>query len=243
MAEKINKNDFIEIEFTGRVANTNEIFDTNIKEDAEKEGLKLQQEPKPFILSVGNKMLPQGLDEDLLEKELQKEHEVELNPEKAFGKRDPKQVRMVPLKHFHEQNINPQRGMKLNLDGKIARVLSSSGGRVLIDLNNPLAGKKVKYKYKINRKVTDINEKINALQDFLFRQTFPFELDEKNKKLILETPKEMAQFATIMSKPFEEILGLKVEAKENKESNKDKEKSDSEKPKEPVEDKKSANNT
>ena len=60
----IKKNDFVEIEFTGKITGTDEIFDTNIKADAEKAGLDIKT-VKPFALSVGNQMLPKGLDEDL----------------------------------------------------------------------------------------------------------------------------------------------------------------------------------
>jgi hypothetical protein len=36
---------------------------------------------------------------------------------------------MVPTRLFLEQRINPQRGMQLNLDGQIVKILSNSGGR------------------------------------------------------------------------------------------------------------------
>jgi len=38
----IKKNDFVEIEFTGKILDTGEIFDTNIKEEAEKINPKIE---------------------------------------------------------------------------------------------------------------------------------------------------------------------------------------------------------
>jgi len=58
---KITKNDFIEIEFTGKA--NGKIFDTTNKEEAKEMGL--QADVKPMIISVGNDMILKGLDETL----------------------------------------------------------------------------------------------------------------------------------------------------------------------------------
>jgi len=204
------KNDFVEIEFTGKISNTDEIFDTNIKADAEKAGLNIK-DIKPFILSIGHKMLPKGFDENLEGKDTNKDYTIEIKPEDAFGKRNPQMVRMVPTKLFHEQKIDPQRGMQLNLDGQLVKVLSSDRGRTLVDFNNPLAGKNVTYNYKINKIITDEKEKIDALQEFLFRKKFEF--DKKEKTITFKITKELEPFVKMFAPKFEEILGLKVESK------------------------------
>ncbi|MBU3924058.1 MAG: FKBP-type peptidyl-prolyl cis-trans isomerase [Nanoarchaeota archaeon] len=208
----INKNDFIEIEFTGKIKGTDEIFDTNIKEDMPTtDNRQPTTETKPFILSVGHKMLPVGFDDDLIGKETGKSYEVTLKPEVAFGKRNPQMIRMIPTKHFHEQKIEPVRGMQLALDGQLVKILSSDKGRTLVDFNNPLAGKEVTYTYKINKIVTDQKEKVNALQDFLFRKQFEFDVDDKT--LIFKVEKQFEPYIKLFAPKFEEILGLKVESK------------------------------
>ena len=204
------KNDFIEIEFTGNITGTDEIFDTNIKADAEKAGLDIKN-IKPFALSIGHHMLPKGLDGDLEGKEIGKSYALDLNPEDAFGKRDPKMVKMVPTKLFHEQKIDPQRGMQLSLDGRLVRVLSSDRGRTLVDFNNPLAGKKVTYKYKMNRTISDEKEKIDSLQEFLFRKKFEF--NKTGEVVTFNVEKQMEPFIKMFAPKFEEIMGLKIESK------------------------------
>lgn len=207
---KIKKNDFIELEFTGKIKSTDQVFDTTIKADAEKAGLK-PQDVKPLVISVGHKMLPIGFDIELEGKETSKKYSVELLPEQAFGKREPKLIQMVSMKVFTEQKINPQKGMQFSLDGRLVRILSASGGRVLVDFNNPLAGKAIIYNYKINKKITDKKQKINALQDFLFKKRFEFTAKEKTIVFkIPEKEKQFEQFVKIMAKPFEEILGVKI---------------------------------
>jgi len=204
----IKKNDFIEVEFTGNITGTDEIFDTNIKKDAEKANLNTK-DIKPFILSVGHKMLPVGFDNDLIGKEAGKKFTVDIKPEDAFGKRNPQMVRMIPTKHFHEQKINPERGMQLALDGQLVKVLSSDRGRTLVDFNNPLAGKPVTYTYKINKIITDQKEKINAMQEFLFRRTFEFDI--KDKTVTFKVEKQFEPFVKMFGPKFKEIIDLEVE--------------------------------
>ncbi|MFH1451680.1 MAG: FKBP-type peptidyl-prolyl cis-trans isomerase [archaeon] len=208
--EKIKKNDFIEIEFTGKITSTGEVFDTNVLEEAKKAKFETKN-IKPFIMAIGHKMLPEGFDKDLENKELNKAYTTDLSPEKTFGKRNPQMVKMVATKLFHEQKINPERGMQLNLDGQLVKILSSSGGRTLVDFNNPLAGKDITYTYKILREVTDENEKVNALQDFLFRKQLDFEIVED--KIIFNVEKKIEPLVKMFSEKFKEILGKEIETK------------------------------
>jgi FKBP-type peptidyl-prolyl cis-trans isomerase SlyD len=202
----LQKNDFIEIDFTGRVKD-GEIFDSNIKEDIEKSKLKL--EAKPFIFSLGQGMFLKGIDDFLIGKEIG-EYDVELQPEEAFGKRDSKLVQIIPMKIFHQQKINPFPGAVFNFDGRIARIISVSGGRVMTDFNNPIAGKIVNYKIKIKRKIED--KKVKSFINFLFKQDLDFEI--KEKKLVIKTPKQFAQFVPMFKEKFKEMFDLELEVKE-----------------------------
>jgi len=208
MPEKIQKNDFIQLEFTAKV-NEN-IFDTNIPKDAEKAGIK---NPKPFILSLGHSMIIPGLDKSLEGKEINKEYNEIFPPEKAFGKRNPQLIKMIPLHAFKEQNIQPVAGMQLNLDGRLARIISASGGRILVDFNNPLAGKKVEYKFRAVRKIIDENEKVNALQDFFFNKRFDFVL---GNSIVFRVEEKLKPFIELMSKPISDILGKEIKVEEKK---------------------------
>jgi FKBP-type peptidyl-prolyl cis-trans isomerase 2 len=205
----IKKNDFVEIEFTGK--SNNLVFDTTNKEEAKSIGLDV--EVKPLIVSVGNQMLVKGFDEILEGKEINKKYSIHLTPDKAFGKRQPGLVKILPIKVFHQQNMNPVPGMTVQLDNYIAKVLSVSGGRVSVDFNNPLAGKDVDYDFTIKRIVEDNTEKVNALQDFFFKMRFDFEI--KDKKVIFKKP-EIRPFVDVFKPRFKEITGLDFEVVEEK---------------------------
>jgi len=204
----LKKKDFIEIEFTGKIKD-GEIFDSNIKGDLEKTNLNV--EPKPLIFCLGEGMFLKGIDDFLIGKDVGM-HKIELQPEKAFGNRDSKLVQMMPMKIFNEQKINPVPGIMFNFDNRIAKILTVSGGRVMVDFNNPLAGKIVVYNIKVLRKVDDLNEKIKALIEFFTKRDFKFEI--KDKKLIIHAEKQFSQFLNLFKNKFKEILELNLEIKE-----------------------------
>jgi len=208
---KLKENDFIEIEFTGKL-HEGEIFDSNIKGDLDKSNMK--GNPKSFIFCLGKEMFVKGVDEFLIGKEIG-EYNIPLSPEKAFGKRNPKLIRMVPLKNFIQHKINPIPGSVFNFDGKIAKILTVSGGRVIVDFNNPLAGKKVEYFVKVLRKVEDKKEQVEALNDFFFKQKFDFKID--GGKLIIISPKEIKSFIEMFKEKYKEILSLELEVVESDE--------------------------
>lgn len=220
--QTVNKNDFIELAFNAK--SNGEIFDTTNPKEAEKiSGLK---DIKPLIISVGNGMILKSLDEELVGKELLKEYYLHLTPEKAFGYRNPNLVKTYSLSHFKKQNLNPYPGMAIQLDNIVARVVSVSGGRVTLDFNNPLAGKEVDYDFTIPRKVTDDNEKINALQDFFFRMRFNFDI--KDNKVIFKN--DIGDLLKLFEKKFKQITGFDFDLEKAEEKSvKEEEKSTEEK--------------
>ena len=214
----LKKNDFVEIEFTGKTTD-GEIFDSNIESDLKKVNLNL--EPKPFTFCLGEGMFLKGIDEFLIGKKEGK-YNIELKPENAFGKRNPKLIQMMPLKIFkdHKTHAPIPRAM-FQFDGKIGKILTVSGGRVLVDFNNPLAGKDVVYNVNVLKKVDKLEEKIKALNEFFFKKNFEFEI--KEKKLILKTDEGFKQFAELFKDKYNELFGLNLEVIEkNSEENQEK---------------------
>ena len=206
----IQKNDFIEIEFTGK--SNDQIFDTTNKEDAKQMGLDANV--KPVIIAVGHKMLVEGFDDELPGKEIGKKYTIKItDPQKGFGKRNPALIKTVPLRVFREQNMNPMPGMTVQLDNNIAKILSVSGGRISVDFNNPLAGKEIDYEFTVKRKVDDKKEKVDALQDFFFRQKFEFEI--KDNKVIFKEAK-IKPIVEMMAPKLKEISGYDFEVSEGK---------------------------
>lgn len=215
--EKLEKKDFIEIEFTGRVQN-GEIFDSNVEKDVKK--AKLKTKPEPFIFSLGQGMFLKGVDDFLIGKEPGKTYEIKLDAKDAFGTRNPKLIKVVPLSTFKNHNVKPFPGAVFNFDGKPAKILSVSGGRVRVDFNNLLAGKDVEYNVNVLRKVTDIKEKAESLIKFLFRKDMDFKINEKDKKIIIKANPHFSKILKMFKDKFKEILDLDLEVDEIKEKSK-----------------------
>ena len=211
---KFNKKDFIEIEFTGKTKD-GMVFDSNIKEDLKKSNLNA--DAKPFVFALGEGMFLKGIDEFLIGKEIG-QYKIELKPEDAFGQRNPKMIQMIPIKVFREQKINPVQGIMFNFDGRPAKILTVSGGRVMVDFNNPVAGKEVVYDVKVLKKIDDANEKVKALNDFFFRGHLKFHIQDSpkgtSKKVIFEVEKPLVQFVDLFKDKFKEILDMEIEAQE-----------------------------
>ncbi|PNX47368.1 MAG: hypothetical protein BV456_11105, partial [Thermoplasmata archaeon M8B2D] len=212
--------DFVQIEFTGRVKDTGEIFDSNIKEDMEKlhAGHDHEIKSEPFVFALGEGMFLKAIDDFLLGKPGDKsnEYNLDLEPEKAFGKRNSMLVQTMPMKIFREKNVNPVPGTVLNFDGRAGKILTVSGGRVMVDFNHSLAGKSVSYKIKFLKKIIDMNDKINAVNKFFFGKEPKFQVD--GKKLIVEVEKQLAPLGALFKDKYKEILDLDLETKESKET-------------------------
>lgn len=209
----LQKNDFIEVEFIGRVKDGN-IFDTNIKEEAKKLNLEIQD--KPLIICLGQNMILPAIDEFLIGKEIGK-YVLELEPEKAFGLRNRELIKTMPIKVFLEKQAYPQPGMIFNFDNLIGKITAVSGGRVIVDFNHPLANKTLVYELSVKRKIEDEKEKVGSLMLFFFRQKFDFKIEDK--KIILKAENQFKQFIEMFAEKFKEILNLELEIEETKKDN------------------------
>lgn len=217
--QKLSKGDFIELQYTGKIKDTNEIFDTNIEEEAKK--INLDVKTKPLIICLGQNMILPSIDEFLIGKESGKEYILFLEPEKAFGKRNRNLIKTMPFSVFSKHNLNPEKGMVFTFDNVIGKITTVSGGRVIVDFNNPLASKEVVYELRVKRKVIDINEKVNSIMIFFLRKEFSFEI--KEKKLIIKLKKQEENFKKFIEsfkENFKETLSLDLEVQELKETKK-----------------------
>jgi len=233
----LKEKDFIEIEFTGKIQD-GEVFDSNISEEIKKADLKTKAEP--FAFSLGQGMFLKGVDDFLIGKEPGKTYDIKLEAKDAFGVRDTSLIRVIPLSTFKQHNLNPFPGAVFNFDGRLAKVLSVSGGRVRIDFNNLLAGKDVEYNVKVLREIKDTKEKAKAFINFLFRKDLGFEISEKGKKITIKAEPALAKFVEMFKDKFKEVLDLDLEVKELRESKESKEssKEDEKEPKKSEEQKK-----
>jgi peptidylprolyl isomerase len=112
-----------------------------------------KSEGKPLQYKHGDGQIIPGLAEQLEGLKVGDEKVVEVDPDQAYGKVDPNAFRDVP-KTVLPADLTPAVGMILQMQGptgqalpvKIAEIKEES---VVLDLNHPLAGKKLVFSIKI----------------------------------------------------------------------------------------------
>ena len=113
------------------------------------------------LISVEKSTFPSDVKEQLLKSS--KGDSVSVVVDKPYGDRDPNKIRVVPLRSFHANRVNPYPGLPVMLDGLMAVVKSVNGGRVIVDFNHPFAGRRVRYVITIREIVSDPAQKIKAI--------------------------------------------------------------------------------
>lgn len=161
---KIQKGDIIRLEYSGWLADSNELFDTSVEEVAKDAGIHKEGVVYgPIPLLVGGGRLFEGLDEAIVDSEVGEEKEVTIAPEKAAGPRDPKLVEQIPVREFLKQDIEPKVGMDVNIKNRVGMITSISPRMVRVDFNRKFAGRSLRYKFKVICRVDDPVEKVQAL--------------------------------------------------------------------------------
>jgi peptidylprolyl isomerase len=189
----VKNGDFILANYTLKVKESGETVGTTLESVAkEKKLYRGEERYEPFFIIVGEGWVPKGLDEALTNLEIGVATTVELPPEKGYGVRDPKKVRLVPLRKFAAEGVTPVPGLQVNLDGKTAQVRSVGAGRVQVDYNNPFAGKTLIYDITLEKIVEAEDEKVRNLVhkriSSVDQQKFSIKIE--SGKLQVEVPEE-----------------------------------------------------
>lgn len=189
----INNGDFLLVNYTLKVKETGETVGTTIESVAKETKLYHGEEKyEPFFVVVGEGWVPKGLDEAFAGFEVGKANTVELPPEKAYGARDPKKVRLAPLRKFTAEGLTPVPGLQVNIDGKVAQVRAVGAGRVQVDYNHPFAGKTLIYDVTVEKIIETDEEKVrNLLHKRLPSvEEAKFGVNMEDGKLQVEIPEE-----------------------------------------------------
>ncbi|HZX44389.1 MAG TPA: peptidylprolyl isomerase [Candidatus Nanoarchaeia archaeon] len=214
----INKKDFIELEYTGKIKGTDEVFDTTSEKVAKDSGIYSKgAQFKPVTIIVGEGQLVKGLDNDIIGKEPNKEYDLDLKPEDAYGSKNAKYIQLISTAKFLKQQIQPMPGLQVNIDGRVGTIKTVSGGRTLVDFNHPLAGKELSYMYKIIKVITDEKEKIASVLKANLDIDSTVTLEGKKAKIIIkeELPEEIK---AELEKKIKEIIpmdSIAIEKEEN----------------------------
>ena len=184
----MEKNDIVYIDYDLWIKEDNRLYETT-KEDMAKEHDIYEASEKygPRAIILGREQVFSELEDSILKAEVGKEYEVEIPPEKAFGKRDANLVQLLPLSKIIRLDITPDVGKEVEIDGKKGIITFVSASRVRIDFNHPLAGKSLVYKYTITKKVEGVKDRIMAIIDSYYGKGDEFKV-KTGKTLTITLP-------------------------------------------------------
>ncbi len=104
----IKKGEFVELEFTAKLKESGEIFDTTDENLAKEHDLfSKRMEYGPIIVCVGEGMVLHGFDLKL-EGLNGGKHQINLTQDEAFGRKSAKLIQLIPTKKFTKEGIKRQ---------------------------------------------------------------------------------------------------------------------------------------
>lgn len=152
------------VDYTAKVKDTNEVFETTREDDAKSNSIHdTNMKYQPRLVSVGESWVLKGLDDALLNTNAGDKLTVEVPPEKGFGTRDPAKVRMIPLRKLGEDAEKVSVGDAIDIDERTGIVRFIGSGRVQVDFNHRFAGKTILYDVNVLKSLNTDDEKILGL--------------------------------------------------------------------------------
>jgi len=188
----LERGSLILVDYTAKVKDSNEIFETTREEEAKKSELfDPTHKYEPRLISIGEGWVLKGLDEALAAANIGDRINVEITPDKGFGERDPNKVRMVAQRKLGEKADEVRVGDVIEIDHRTGIVRYVGSGRVQVDFNHRFAGRTLMYDVDVVKKVDSDDDKIRSL----IKRRLPLD-DEKIKinlkgfTLEIELPEE-----------------------------------------------------
>ncbi len=164
MKMPLEKGSLIYVNYVAKVKDTGEGIESTLEEEAKK--LKIfdaDRKYDPRLIGVGEGWVLAGLDEEIKKMEVGQKKKIELTPQKAFGDRDPAQLRMVPIRKFGEKAAELEVNDSVEVDNRVGIVRFIGSGRAQVDFNHRLAGKTVTYDVEVVSKLETDEERVRAL--------------------------------------------------------------------------------
>ncbi|MFL6324226.1 MAG: FKBP-type peptidyl-prolyl cis-trans isomerase [Nitrososphaeraceae archaeon] len=180
----LERGSLVLVDYTAKVKDSNEIFETTNEEDAKKSDLyDPTRKYEPRLVSIGEGWVLKGLDEALANANLGDKLTIEITPDKGFGDRDPSKVRMIPQRKLGEKADNIKVGDVVEMYERPGRVRYVGSGRVQLDFNHRFAGRTLTYDVNILKKLESDDDKIM----YLIRRRLPIDNDKIKFKLVDST--------------------------------------------------------
>ncbi len=173
-----------------------EIVDTTSNEIAQSANWTGRKEdefaPQPY--EVGRGKFPPSIEKLLESLTVGGTIEKEFAPSEAFGERDPKLIELFSVREvarlpeMRKDDATLDVGTVLNIRGRRGRVINVTTGRVRVDFNPDLAGKKIKVKFNVKEKISKPEEIALAVIEMEYGHSKDFHVEIKGDHVTVKVP-------------------------------------------------------
>jgi len=162
-ADGLQDGDFVELDYTLRTTDDDEVIDTTHESVAEEAGIADEENRDftPRTIIIGDGHVFESVDDSLRGSEVGDGDSVIITPEEGFGEYDPEEVRTVSAEKIPEDDRYP--GATVQIDRQQGHIETIIGGRARVNFNHPLAGEELEYDYEIASVVDDREQQAEGI--------------------------------------------------------------------------------
>ncbi len=197
-AEGLQDGDFVELDYTLRTTDDDEVIDTTHESVAEEAGIADEENRDftPRTIIIGDGHVFESVDDSLRGSEVGDGDSVIVTPEEGFGEYDPEEVRTVSAEKIPEDDRYP--GATVQIDRQQGHIETIIGGRARVNFNHPLAGEELEYDYEIAAVVDDREQQAEGILGMQLQEVpdLWIETDEVDEEVTVEADDEDAEPTT-----------------------------------------------
>ena len=157
----------IHVEYDLYNADSGDLIETTREEVAKEHDIHQENRTyTPLVCVVGSGQLIPGFEESLLSAKADTDISLEIAAADAYGEKNSEMIDTMSIDKLLRYVRDPKSlyiGGPVTIDGRTGTLSYLAAGRARIDYNHPMAGRTLKYDYKIVKVITDKKEKVAAL--------------------------------------------------------------------------------
>ena len=157
----------IHVEYDLYNADSGDLIETTREEVAKEHDIHQENRTyTPLVCVVGSGQLIPGFEESLLSAKADTDISLEIAAADAYGEKNSEMIDSMSIDKLLRYVRDPKSlyiGGPVTIDGRTGTLSYLAAGRARIDYNHPMAGRTLKYDYKIVKVIKDKKEKVAAL--------------------------------------------------------------------------------
>ena len=167
IGENMKEGTIIHVEYDLYNADSGDLIETTREEVAKEHDIHQENRTyTPLVCVVGSGQLIPGFEESLLSAKADTDISLEIAAADAYGEKNSEMIDTMSIDKLLRYVRDPKSlyiGGPVTIDGRTGTLSYLAAGRARIDYNHPMAGRTLKYDYKIVKVITDKKEKVAAL--------------------------------------------------------------------------------